>query len=150
MEEIKWLKMLEYQQELHQFSRKILRHEEKYSLTISEIEILSWLSIEPDKSTPLDLAHETGMKKEAISRCLRKLSEKEYIKKEQHPEDKRSIILTLTEKGNNELGQNYKVILKNMYDLQKEMGEAFERLFENIQDANRLLDKINRKQVDNK
>ena len=142
MADKEWLKMLEYQQELHHFSRMVLLQEEKHTLTISEIEILSWLSIHPGKSTPLDLARETGMKKEAVSRCLKKLTEKDCIEKTQHPEDKRSFILTVSETGNKELKDNYAFILKTMYALKREMGSSFETLFEEIQRANRFIDKI--------
>lgn len=145
MADVEWLKMLEYQQELHHFSRMMLLQEEKHSLTISEIEILSWLSIQPEKSTPLDLAHKTGMKKEAVSRCLRRLSEKNYIVKEPHPVDKRSFVLTLSESGRRELYENYTFILKTMYALKKEMGESFNVLFDSIQKANRFLDENFRK-----
>ena len=142
MRDIEWIDMLKYHQELHRFSRIMLLNEEKPTLTVSEIEILSWLYMEPEKSTPLSLAQETGMKKEAVSRSLKKLLYKEYIHKEIHPDDKRSYILNVTEKGIEELNNNYKAILKPMYELKRLMNEDFEELFNSISRANEFLENV--------
>lgn len=149
MREIQWINMLKYHQELHHFSRNMLLNEEKSTLTVSEMEILSWLYIEPEKSTPLSLAMETGMKKEAVSRSLKKLLDKEFINKEVHPEDKRSYILNVTERGISELNNNYKAMLKPMFDLKKLMGDDFISLFEGVSRANEFLENMKDNRRDN-
>lgn len=140
-----WLKMLIYQQELHHFSRTLLAQRKEQTLTVSELEILTVLYSEAQKNTPLALTHETGMKKEAVSRCLKQLFDKGCIQKEQHPEDKRSYTLLLTDTGIRELTENYSYILKTMFELKKMMGEDFDDLFSRIEDANRHIVNVNKK-----
>ena len=82
MQNIDWQQMLIFQQELHQFSRNMLVHKQKQFLTSSERELLAWLYLEPEKCTPLILSKLSGMKKEAVSRCLKQLYEKNCIQKE--------------------------------------------------------------------
>ncbi len=140
MKEIDWLTMLAYQQELHHLSRALLTQNQKQTLTASERELLARLFLEPDESTPLALSRSTGMKKEAVSRCLKSLFEKEYIQKEKHPHDERSYILSLTEVGQMELKRNYGAILQPLYDLRRRMGDDFELLFNLIRTANSNID----------
>ena len=142
MEEKEWMEMLKYHQELHHFSRNMLLNDEQLTLTVSEMEILSWLYMEPEKSTPLSLCQETGMKKEAVSRALKKLLCKEYIHKEVHPADKRSYVFNVTEKGIEELNNNYQAILKPMYYLKRLMQDDFDILFNRVSSANRFLELI--------
>lgn len=144
MEELDWLKMLQYQQELNHFSRALLPKSQNKTLTTCEREILARLYLEPAESTPLTLSKHSGMKKESISRCLKHLFEKEYIKKDKHPQDDRSYILSLTEAGEFELRQNYGAILQPLYDLRRSMGPEFDTLFELICDANKNTTKTNK------
>ncbi len=137
MEEIDWLNMLVYQQELNHFSRALLPKSQNKTLTTCEREILARLYLEPENSTPLTLSKNSGMKKESISRCLKHLFEKEFIKKEKHPQDDRSYILSLTDAGQSELRQNYGAILQPLYDLRRNMGPEFDTLFELISIANK-------------
>ncbi len=136
MSQIDWLQMLAYQQELHHLSRTLLSQGQKQTLTTSERELLARLYLEPAGSTPLSLSRSSGMKKEAVSRCLKRLFEKEFIIKERHPQDERSYILSLTEAGQAELRQNYGAILQPLYDLRRQMGPEFDTLFRLIHEAN--------------
>ncbi len=140
MEEIDWLKMLAYQQELCHLSRALLPQNQKQTLTASEREILARLFLEPDKSTPLALSRSSGMKKEAVSRCIKSLFEKECIQKEKNSDDERSYMLSLTEVGRMKLLQNYGAILQPLYDLRRSMGDDFDTLFEFIRTANKNID----------
>ncbi len=134
--ELMWLQMLAYQQELHRFSRSMLAQGQKQTLTASELELLSWLYLQTEECTPQVLSRHSGMKKEAVSRCLKQLYEKGFIEKEKRPQDERSYILSLTESGRSALRENYGPILQPLYDLQREMGEDFNRLFQLIGEAN--------------
>ena len=135
MESIDWLQMITYQQELHRFARKLLPQGQKQSLTASERELLALLYLEPGGMTPLALSRHTGMKKEAVSRCLKHLYEKGYIQREPHPQDDRSYLLSLTEAGRIELKKDCETILNPLYHLRRNMGEHFVTLFELISEV---------------
>lgn len=136
-----WLDILDCQQQLHYFSRELLSRSQERTLTVSQLELLSLLYLKPEENTPLALSRESGMKKEAVSRCIRQLEEKQCILREKHPQDERSFVLTLTEKGRTELKACYRPILEPIYDLQREMGEDFYTLFKLMAKANRLMAK---------
>lgn len=137
MPELDWLSMLSYQQELHHFARTMLAQAQNQALTTSQRELLSRLFLEPQENTPLALSRRSGMKKEAVSRCLKQLHEKGYVKKEKHPKDERSYMLTLTEAGRKALETDYGALLQSFYTLRRRMGgEAFDTLFQLIIRAN--------------
>lgn len=137
METIDWKEMLVFQQELHQFSRAMLGHQQKQFLTSAERELLAWVYLETVECTPLHLSKMSGMKKEAVSRCLKGLYEKECIQKIKSATDERSYSLFLTEKGEQELKRDYSIMLQAFYDLYRVMGEDFRKLFSLISEANR-------------
>ena len=139
METACWLDMLDCQQQLHCFSRELLSCGSERTLTVSQLELLSLLYLKPEENTPLSLSRESGMKKEAVSRCVRQLEEKGCISREKHPRDERSFLLTLTEKGREELQASYRPILEPLYALRRQMGEDFDALFALIAKANRLM-----------
>ena len=149
MADISWLQMLAYQQELHHFSRAILAQGQKHTLTASELELLSRLYLrlylQAEDSTPLALSRQSGMKKEAVSRCLKQLCEKGLIEKDRHPQDERSYILSLTEHGKAALRENYGPILQPLYDLQRTMGEDFDTLFRLLEKANAAMKALDAK-----
>ena len=138
MEKTDWMKILEYQYELHHFSRTLLAAGQKQTLTVSERELLSLLYLKPEENTPLALSKSSGMKKEAVSRCIKKLCEEGFIEKKKSEADERSFLLSLTEKGNLVLAQNYEIILKPLYELRRKMGSDFDSLFDFIRTANQL------------
>lgn len=140
MAEFDWLQMLSFQQELHHFSRALLTQGQKRTLTASELELLSRLYLQTEESTPLVLSRQSGMKKEAVSRCLKQLFEKGFVEKDRHPLDERSYVLTLTESGIAALRENYGPILQPLYDLQRSMDTDFEVLFRLIERANAQMD----------
>ena len=131
------LKMLGFQQELHHFARGMLPQGQKRTLTASELELLSWLYLQPEESTPLSFSRQSGMKKEAVSRCLKRLLEKDCVRRDRHPQAERSYILSLTETGRQELENNYGSILRPLYELRRRMGNDFDELFRLVEKANR-------------
>lgn len=145
MEYRNWLEMLAYQQELHHLARALLAQGQKRTLTASELELLSLLYMQTEESTPLALSRQSGMKKEAVSRCLKQLFEKGFIEKDRHPLDERSYILSLTESGKNALRENYGPILRPIYELQQGMGQEFDMMFHLIKKANSQMGTSNRK-----
>lgn len=145
MSEFNWLQLFAYLQELRYFSRSLLAQGQNCTLTASELELLSRLYLQTAESTPLVLSRQSGMKKEAVSRCLRLLFEKGYITKEKHPQDERSYILSLTESGKVALQENYGPILQPLYELQRSMETEFDTLFHLIQKANAQMEMISQK-----
>ena len=139
MQEINWLDMLLYKEELHSISRLLLSQSNQISLKNSELENLSLVYLYPDDCTPLMLSHKSGMKKEAISRTIRVLHELKYIEKLKDPNDERSYKIHLTALGNQKLDENYAIILKPFYELSRLMGDDFKKMFELIQDANKKI-----------
>lgn len=140
MSETDWLEMLSCQQLLHRLSRELLSQSQKKTLTNSELELLSMLYLHKEDNTPLALSRSTGMKKEAVSRCLRQLFDRDCIQKKPHPRDERSYIITLTEIGRKELRENYGLILTPFYELKRQMGSDFDTLFELMREADQQLD----------
>lgn len=121
-----WTDMVKYQQQVQKITRQLLPAKQTY-LTVSECELLARLYLDSEQNTPILLSQSTGMKKEAVSRCLKSLFEKECIRKEKHSDDERSYRIFLTEKGFSELKNGYEAILQPFYDLWRSEGEDFEQ-----------------------
>ncbi len=117
--------MMHYQQQMQKIMRSLLPVR-KSLLTASEYEILAHLYLQPDQNTPILLSQSSGMKKEAVSRCLKSLYEKNCICKERQATDERSYQLFMTETGLAELKKGYESILQPFYDLWRSSGEDFE------------------------
>ena len=136
MEDRTWTEMLAFLQELHHLSRSMLVQGQKQPLTASELELLSQLFVQAAPATPMELSRLTGMKKEAVSRCLRQLLEKGYVSRTRHPADERSYVISLTEQGRAALERCYGPILRPIYALRRSMGDDFDTLFRLIEQAN--------------
>ena len=117
--------MVHYQQQMQKIMRSLLPVR-KFLLTASECELLAHLYLKPEQNTPVLLSQNSGMKKEAVSRCLKSLYEKECIHKERQATDERSYQLFITETGLAELKKGYESILQPFYDLWRSSREDFE------------------------
>ncbi len=117
--------MMHYQQQLQKIMRSLLPVR-KSALTVSECEVLAHLYLQPEQNTPVLLSQGSGMKKEAVSRCLKALYEKNCIRKQRQTTDERSYQLFITETGLVELKKGYESILQPFYDLWRSSGEDFE------------------------
>ena len=122
---MEWTDMMHYQQQMQKIMRSLLP-ERKSALTASECELLAHLYLQPEQNTPLLLSQESGMKKEAVSRCLKALYEKDCIRKQRQAEDERSYRLFITQTGLAELKKGYESILQPFYDLWRSSSEDFE------------------------
>lgn len=123
--EINWMDMVYYQQQVQKLSRLLLPAKQT-TLTVSECELLAWLYLEQEQNTPVLLSQRSGMKKEAVSRCLKSLLEKNCIRKEKQHQDERSYKIYLTDTGIAELKKGYEIILQPFYDLWRSAGTDFE------------------------
>lgn len=126
---IDWMDMVYYQQQFQKLSRLLLPAKHT-NLTISECELLAWLYLDPSQNTPVLLSQRSGMKKEAVSRCLKSLIEKKCIHKEKQTHDERSYKISLTDTGISELKKGYEIILQPFYDLWRSTGTDFEKFLQ--------------------
>lgn len=122
---MEWTDMMHYQQQMQKVIRSLLPVRTS-ELTASECELLAHLYLQPDQNTPALLSQGSGMKKEAVSRCLKTLYEKNCIRKQRQATDERSYQLFLTPVGLEELRKGYESILQPFYDLWRSSGEDFE------------------------
>ena len=122
---MEWTDMIHYQQQMQKITRSLLP-KRKSMLTVSECELLAHLYLRPDQNTPVLLSQGSGMKKEAVSRCLKTLYEKNCIRKQRKATDERSYQIFITETGLAELKQGYESILQPFYDLWRSSGKDFE------------------------
>ena len=122
---MEWTDMMHYQQQMQKVMRS-LRPLRKSVLTSSECELLAHLYLQPEQNTPILLSQGSGMKKEAVSRCLKGLLEKNCIRKQRQAADERSYQLFITETGLAELKKGYESILQPFYDLWRSSSEDFE------------------------
>lgn len=136
---IDWQEMLTIHQEFNQFARVMLVKMQKEFLTSSERELLAWIYLTQDNCTPLYLSKVSGMKKEAVSRCLKSLYEKRCIQREKKSTDERSYSLSMTKEGEQALQNDFQIMLQKFYDLYRKMGTDFEVLFHLISKANQLM-----------
>lgn len=129
-----WTDMMYYQKQMKKVIRSLMPVR-KTALTASECELLAHLYLQPEENTPILLGKSSGMKKEAVSRCLKSLYEKNCISKQKQANDERSYRLFLTETGLEELRKGYESILQPFYDLWRSCGQEFEAF---LQDADKL------------
>ena len=117
--------MMHCQQQMQKIMRALLPVR-KPALTVSECELLAHLYLRPEQNTPVLLSQGSGMKKEAVSRCLKTIFEKGCIRKQKQAADERSYQIFITETGLAGLKQGYESILQPFYDLWRASGEDFE------------------------
>ena len=141
---MEWTDMIHYQQQTQKITRSLLP-KRKSMLTVSECELLAHLYLRPDHNTPVLLSQGSGMKKEAVSRCLKTLYEKNCIRKQRKATDERSYQIFITETGLAELKQGYESILQPFYDLWRSSGKDFEMF---MYYADRLAAQIEKGQED--
>lgn len=139
--QIDWMDMVYYQRQVQKLIRLLLPTKHP-RLTVSECELLAWLYLDQEENTPIQLSRHSGMKKEAVSRCLKSLIEKNCIRKEKQPQDERSYRIYLTETGIAELKQGYEIILQPFYDLWRTAEAEFEAF---LQCTERLMTQIETK-----
>ena len=81
---------------------------------MGEMEVLAVVSLESE-TTPMRLSRATGMKLEAVSRTLRSLEAKGCIRRKKLLSDARSVLITLTERGEELLKKDCGLFLGPLY-----------------------------------
>lgn len=141
---IDWTDMVRYQQQVQKITRLLIPSKQNY-LTTSECEILAWLYLNQEQNTPILLSQNTGMRKEAVSRCLKSLADKKCISKIKQTDDERSYKIILTENGISELQKGYQAILQPFYDLWRSAGTDFEDFLKSVDKITSHLEKRSKK-----
>ncbi len=140
MKNFDWIDMMEKMQEIRLFSSLHVRGKRKGATSPQEVDILSRIILSDTPLTPLDLSVLTGLHKSAVSRLIESLENKEFLIKEYSQKDKRSYVLHVTDKGNQELQQTYQHYLEPIYKLRRTLGEQrFESLLLQIKEANHMI-----------
>lgn len=144
-----WRAMNRRLQLLHSFCRRLQTQSRPLTLTGSELELLSHLYLAQGPMTPLSLSGRTGMKTAAVSRTLKSLYEKGFIKREKDGEDERSYLLSLTGEGLLQLRSNYRRLLGPLYYLERNMGPDFSVFMEGLSQAEALLKEYHFREEEN-
>jgi len=99
------------------------------------------LSIDPKKGTPsTSLGPKMGMEATSLSRTLRSLEKKKLIKREPNPNDGRSVLIYLTEKGKINRDASRVAVLKFNQAIKNELGdESLENFHNTIEKINDLI-----------
>lgn len=99
------------------------------------------LSIDPKKGTPsTSLGPKMGMEATSLSRTLRSLEKKKLIKREPNPNDGRSVLIYLTEKGKINRDASRVAVLKFNEAIKNEIGDkSLENFHNTIEKINELI-----------
>lgn len=139
---IEWIQMANHLQNIRAFYRNISHGSGKMILNQAELEILSFIWINDNCSSPLDITKSLGIHKENVSRTLKKLISNGLIIKEVCECDKRRSYVKLTETGIDLLDINYTQFLSPIYELKRELGEEKFKTFINlINESNNIFNK---------
>jgi len=99
------------------------------------------LSIDPKKGIPsTSLGPKMGMEATSLSRTLKSLEEKKLIKRKPNPDDGRSVLIYLTEKGKINRDASRVAVLKFNQAVKNEIGdESLENFYNTIEKINKLI-----------
>ena len=99
------------------------------------------LSIDPRKGTPsTSLGPKMGMEATSLSRTLKSLEEKNLIKRKPNPDDGRSVLIYLTEKGKINRDASRVAVLKFNQAIKNEIGDkSLENFHNTIEKINELI-----------
>ena len=131
---------------LHDFSRKILAQQSLLTLTTNELDILTLIVLENGQLTPNRVSQKLNIKKESVSRTLKKMIENGFVEKKVNKQDERSCYLVITEEAKTILDENYRLLLKPYYYIEEKIGTNFDHLINNIEATNQLLNEFNFKE----
>lgn len=132
---------------LHEFSRKILAQQSLLTLTTNELDILTLIVLENGQLTPNGISQKLKLKKESVSRTLKKMIENGFVEKTANKQDDRSSLLVVTDEAVAILDENYKLLLKPYYYIEEKLGPNFNHLIDHIVVTNKLLNEFDSKEV---
>lgn len=133
---------------LHEFSRKVLAQQSLLTLTTNELDILTLIVLENGQLTPNGISQKLNLKKESVSRTLKKMIENGFVEKIANKLDDRSSLLIITEEAITILDENYKLLLKPYYYIEEKIGPNFDHLIDNIVATNQLLNEFDSSEIE--
>jgi DNA-binding MarR family transcriptional regulator len=115
----------------HVFERDFLHYLNTLSrseLTLKDVNFLYQIkNTEPLKNTPTQLAHTSRLSLKMISKRIQELTQKNFLIKNQNPEDKRQYFIQLSNEGENALSL-YQAILNNFTERLRKTFKVYELL----------------------
>lgn len=112
-----WLRIVSCTQMVEQETRTLLR--EKFDMTLPRFELLSALDRVPDGLTMGELSRWLMVSKGNVTGIAERLSEDGFIRREPTPTDRRSFVVTLTDKGKTaykEMELEYEEMLDKLFN----------------------------------
>ena len=115
----------------------------RYGLSVRQLETLEALFHKRDKSlTPAQLAEEIHLTRSAMTSNLDSLQKKGYLSRTAHPNDRRRLIISLTQKGlefcDKIMPERYRDMTRVMKFLSSEMRDTlhiiYNKIIENIEE----------------
>ena len=117
------------------------------TLTPKELDILTLIVLENGQLTPNGISQKLKLKKESVSRTLKKMIGNGFVEKTANKQDDRSSLLVITDEAVAILDENYKLLLKPYYYIEEKSGPNFDHLIDHIVTTNKLLNEFDSKEV---
>ncbi len=129
----------ELQKSMRNIKKMTMEKEEfLHSGELTLMKFIAYYESEFDKSpTPSVVSDRVGVSQATISAVADRLIKKELLSKEINSKDKRSKVMSLTDKGKNALKINHEHFMEMLSDLSCSLGD------EDTKELIRILDKIN-------
>ncbi|MGB0989425.1 MarR family transcriptional regulator [Arcobacter sp. F155] len=120
----------------HNFNKNEQMFKQKYNLIHSDVDVLASLYFNGKELSPTELYSAIIFSSGGMTKVLKKLESLGYISRQANPNDKRSMLVKLEEKGE-------KVLLDCLDDLIELKKETYEALTEqDKEDLKRILQKV--------
>jgi DNA-binding MarR family transcriptional regulator len=132
-----WLRIVSCTQMVEQEIRVMLR--EKFDTTLPRFELLGALDRVPDGLTMGELSRWLMVTKGNVTGIAERLSEDGLIKRQPTPTDRRSFVVTLTQKGRKafkEMEQEYEQLLDRLFaDVSQDDSDMFTGVLAKVKEA---------------
>lgn len=121
----------------------------RYGLSVKQLETIEALFHKQDKSlTPAQLAEEIHLTRSAMTSNLDSLQKKGYLSRTAHPDDRRSVIISLTQKGlefcDKIMPTRYHDLSKVMQYLSSDMRDTLQTIYNTlIENIGKMLMEVN-------
>lgn len=110
------------------FHKQMWQHANELGVTLVQLQIMKIISEEKDMSL-LDLSGKMHINKSTVSSTVDRLVKAEYIQRERSREDRRAIVLNVTELGMEKLTKGYALFYKRLERLDEISEEEAKNLF---------------------
>ncbi|MFC3040969.1 MarR family winged helix-turn-helix transcriptional regulator [Virgibacillus xinjiangensis] len=122
------------------FYRQMWHHADEMGVTLVQLQIMKLISEEPNMSLG-ELTQKMNLGKSTVSSTVERLVKAGYLKREQSTEDRRVVILNLTEVGREKQKEGiekYHIRLQKLGDITDEDAKTLLRLHQMVQEKIKL------------